>query len=322
VVIVTPAPRGSRAGNRTTALRWAGLLRRLGAQVRIRTSWQGEPCDVLVAVHAAKSAASVLACATEQPTARIVVLLAGTDVYPDFEPTPATLQALQSADALVALQPLAHRVLPMALRPKVRTILQSASALPAHRAALPQGPFRACVLAHLRPVKDPLLPFLAMARLSQELRIELRLAGRALDEELATATRAATERDPRCRWLGELSRRGARELLASSHVCIVPSAAEGGANVVSEAIAAGTPLLATRVPGNTGLLGEDWPGLFAAGDANGLAALLHRAATEPAFYRELSRQTLALQPLVAPDREAAAWAKLLMDLQHPSAPGS
>lgn len=310
VVIVTPAPRGSRAGNRTTALRWAALLRQLGAQVRIVEAWHGEPCDVLVAVHAVKTAASVLAAAAALPKLRIVVLLAGTDVYPRFDPDAATLAALQRADALVALQRHGVETLPPPLRGKVRTIVQSAVGLPPHR----HPPFRACVLAHLRPVKDPLLPVAALAHVPADVPIELQLAGRALTPDLAAAAQAAMAADPRVRWLGELPRRRARELLASSHVCVVPSTSEGGANVVSEALAAGTPVLATHIPGNLGLLGEDWPGLFPVGDARALGALLLRAATDGAFLRTLRSRTVALQPMVAPARERAAWQHLLADL--------
>src|SRR5690606_34534046 len=117
--------RGSRHGNRVTALRWARLLRSLGARVRVGERWNGERCDLLVAVHAVKSAASVLAAAAAEPRLRIVVLLAGTDVYPRFEPDDATLAALRRADAIVALQPHAGAMLPVELRAKVRTIVQS-----------------------------------------------------------------------------------------------------------------------------------------------------------------------------------------------------
>lgn len=313
IVLVTPAPPRSRAGNRTTALRWAALLRRLGAHVRVATAWRGEPCDLLVAVHAVKSLTSLQDCAARSPTTARIVVLAGTDIYPTFHPDRATLAALESAGALVALQPNAGKALPPHLRAKVRTIVQSATAVPAHRQA---PPFRACVLAHLRPVKDPLLPFAALAR-RPDLQVELVLAGEALTDELAGAAQAAVAADPRTRWLGELPRGRARELLATSHVCIVPSASEGGANVLSEAIAAGTPVLATRVDGNTGLLGDDWPGLFSAGDAAGLAELLGRAAGDPAFYQQLVERTRQLQPLVDPAREAKAWARLCEDVGVP-----
>jgi putative glycosyltransferase (TIGR04348 family) len=309
-VIVTPAPRNSTSGNRVTALRWAGLLRRLGAEVRIRERWQGEACDLLVAVHAVKSADSVLAASAALPALRVAVLLAGTDVYPRFTAEPKTIAALARADLLIGLQSKAAAALPPELRCKVRTIVQSASALPAAR-----GPvFRAAVLAHLRPVKDPLMPLAALAHVPPTVELELVLAGRAMSPEAADAVRAAVAADARARWLGELRRRAARELLASSHVCIVSSSAEGGANVVSEAIAAGTPILATAIPGNLGLLGDDWPATFPVGDSVRLGALLTRAAVDRAFYAHLLARTRLLQPAFDVSRELAAWRELLMSL--------
>ncbi len=315
-MLVTPAAPRSRVGNRTTALRWAALLRQLGWATTVRERWNGEPCELLVAVHAVKSQASVLACAAHQPGARIVVLLAGTDIYPSFRPDAGTLEALARADAIVALQPAALEVLPPTLAGKARTIVQSAARLVRPR---PLDRCRACVLAHLRPVKAPLLPFEALAHVPPDVPVSIELAGRALAPELAAAALAHTAADPRARWLGELSRRAARELLAGSHLCIVPSTAEGGANVISEAIAAGTPVLASRIPGNTGLLGEDWPGLFESGNAEALGRLLLRAATDSAFYQCLVQRTEALQPLVDPARERAAWRTLLLDLGLPAA---
>ena len=296
IVIVTPAERGSRSGNRKTALRQAGLLRKLGARVRIREKWQGEACDLLLAVHAVKSADSVLDCAARRPQTRIVVLCAGTDVYPVFRPDAKTGAALERADALITLQPEALEVLPADLRQKARCILQSATA---QQGLARFATFTACVLAHLRPVKDPLLPFAALAHIPTDCELRIRVAGRALLPELADAARAAGERDPRAQWLGELSRQQAARLLAQSQLCIVPSAAEGGANVVSEAIAAKTPILATAVPGNTGLLGADWPGLFAPGDAAGLAALLRRCKRQSITFREfvsVARELIAQRP--------------------------
>lgn len=313
VVVVTPAPRGSRSGNRATALRWAALLRQLGLHVRVVERWHGEPCELLVAVHAVKTAASVLAAAAATPAPRLVVLLAGTDVYPRFDPGAEVLAALQRADALVALQRHAAAELPAALRPKVRTIVQSATAVPAPRAP----GFRACVLAHLRPVKDPLLPIEALRHVPAAVPCELRLAGAVLAPALEPALRAALAAEPRARWLGELRRRDAKALLASSHVCIVPSSAEGGANVVSEAIAAGTPVLASAIPGNLGLLGDDWPGTFPPGDAPALGALLTRTATDATFRARLEARTRTLQPLVAPPRERDAWRRLLAEIGVP-----
>jgi putative glycosyltransferase (TIGR04348 family) len=313
-VIVTPARRGSRAGNRVTALRWVALLRRLGAHVRVVEAWTGEPCQLLVAVHADKSAGSVLAAAAALPGLRVVVLLAGTDIYPQFAPGARTLAALARADALIALQPRAIDSLPVPLRTKARTIVQSATVAPRVRPPV----FQACVLAHLRAVKNPLLAAQALERLPPGLPLQLHLAGEARTPALVAAARQAAAREPRFHWRGSLPRRRALELLAESHVCIVASAAEGGANVVSEAIAAGTPVLATAVPGNTGLLGDDWPALFPVDDAEALAALLRRAATDSAFYQLLVARTRDLQPMVDPRHELAAWHRLLQDLALPS----
>ena len=307
---MTPAPRGSRTGNRVTALRWAGLLRQLGHRVRIEPGWRSHACDVLVAVHAVKSAAAVLAAARERDDLPIVLLLSGTDVYPTFAPGEGSRAALQRADALVALQPLVVDLLPAELRGKARAITQSATAVDA-----PKGPrFRAALLAHLREVKQPLVAIEAFAKLPNELDAELLLAGGVLDDDYARRVERALAATPNARWLGELSRRDGKSLLASSHVCVVPSSSEGGANVVSEAIAAGTPVLCTAIPGNLGLLGDDWPATFAVGDADGLAALAHRAATDAAFYEQLRDRTRALQPGVAPAREREAWRALLAEL--------
>jgi putative glycosyltransferase (TIGR04348 family) len=309
-ILVTPAGRGSRSGNRVTALRWAAHLRRSGLRPRLVQSWQGEPCELLIAIHAVKSADSVLAAAAALPTLRIVVVLAGTDVYPRFDPPPAVSAALLRADAIVALQPAAAAALPAELQAKVRTIVQSATALTATRPPR----FRACMLAHLRAVKAPLLPIEALRRLPPTPPCELVLAGRALDPGTAAALATALQHEPRAHWLGELPRRTARQLLADSHVCIVPSTSEGGANVVSEAIAAGTPVLASAVPGNLGLLGHDWPGLFPSGSAEALAVLWQRMLTDAPFAAELTARTVALQPMVAPAREQAELARLLRAL--------
>ena len=307
IAIVTPAERSSRSGNRVTALRWAGLLRSLGHHVRIDRSWTNRPADVLVAVHAVKSAAAVLAAKRTNPIIRTVVLLAGTDIYPRFDPDATTLSAMEAADALVALQPLASAATPERFRAKSHTIVQSATAVATPRTSA----FTAVVLAHLRRVKEPLLAVEAVAATPPSLAIELRVAGRRLEADYADEFCQQVAATPRARWLGELSRIASKRLLASSHVCIVPSSAEGGANVVSEAIAAGTPLLCSDIPGNLGLLGADWPGAFPAGDSDALAARLEQVATDRAFSDDLAQRTRALQPMVAPAHERAQWQQLL-----------
>ncbi len=89
---------------------------------------------------------------------------------------------------------------------------------------------------------------------------------------------------------------------------------EGGANVISEAIIAGTPLIASRIAGNVGLLGEDYPGYFEVGDTQGLARLLERAGSDAGFLPELKEYCARLAHLFSTEREEMAWAELIDEL--------
>jgi len=114
-------------------------------------------------------------------------------------------------------------------------------------------------------------------------------------------------RNARYQYVGELSRARALALLRKSDLLVQSSRMEGGANTVCEAIACGTPVLASRIPGNTGLLGRNYPGLYEAGNTQALARLIERTATSPAFYERLRDACDMLRPMVEPQRELAAW---------------
>jgi glycosyltransferase involved in cell wall biosynthesis len=96
---------------------------------------------------------------------------------------------------------------------------------------------------------------------------------------------------------------------------IISSRLEGGANVVSEAIVAGVPILASRIPGTVGLLGEAYPAYFDVGDTRALATLLWRAETDARFLARLARRVRQLAPRFTPARERAVWARLLRGLE-------
>jgi glycosyltransferase involved in cell wall biosynthesis len=96
---------------------------------------------------------------------------------------------------------------------------------------------------------------------------------------------------------------------------VISSRMEGGANVVTEALAAGVPVIASRIPGNIGMLGSDYAGYYPPGNERALARVLARAETDTEFYRLLKRQCAARRHLTRRQREIAALRRLLREVQ-------
>jgi putative glycosyltransferase (TIGR04348 family) len=315
VRIVCPAPRGTLYGNRITALRWARILRELGHRPVIATSYDGEPCDILIALHAKKSGPAVLAFQERHPEKPIIVALTGTDVYRDIRNSRIAQKALVLATRIVTLQPLAAAELAPHLRDKVDVIYQSAE----KTRAAPARRFQVCVVGHLRTVKDPFRAAVAVRRFPPDSRIHVVHAGAALDDRMAARALAEESSNPRYHWLGEIPRGKVRRLIASSHLLVLSSRMEGGANVISEAIVDGTPVVASRIPGSIGLLGADYPGFYPVGDTAALRDLLLRAESDAHFYRDLRSRCAALAKLFLPSREQAAWRRLITRGAEPRA---
>lgn len=315
VQIVTPAARRSRKGNRVTALRWARLLRAAGHRVRVRTALDDAPCDVLVVLHAVLGRSAVRDWEQRGHPGKLVLGLSGTDVYGDEGDLDPLLYA--PADRIVALQPLAIERLPRELRGRAVAILQSAAPL-AEPPPAREDVFEVVCAAHLRDVKDPFLAAHAVQHLRPDSRIEVVHVGAALDPKLAARAEGEARANPRWTWLGPVPRSEVLELMARARVFAQTSRHEGGANALSEALVQGTPVLATRVPGNVGLLGEDHPGLFRAGDARALARLLERCEHEPHFLDALREASRACAAQLTPERECAAWSALIEDLLRES----
>lgn len=303
IALVTPAGAGTRTGNRHTALRWATFLRRAGHRVEVATQWPADgDADLLLALHARRSYASIKAFARAHPQRPLVVALTGTDLYRDLPASARARESLELADRLIVLQPRALQALPQRLHAKVRVVFQScASRL--RRRPMKRG-LRLCVIGHMRHVKDPLRALAALAHVPREAGVEVVQIGAALEPRFAMRAHAAMRREPRYRWLGSLTHGRALAWLASSHALVISSRLEGGANIVSEAIRIGVPVLASRIPGNIGLLGAGYAGYFRPGDARSLAALVLRFASEPEFRRRLDASIASLRPCVAPRTEA------------------
>jgi putative glycosyltransferase (TIGR04348 family) len=299
-----------------TALRWARILRGLGHRVQVLERYTGQAYDVLIALHARKSASSVARFARDRPGGPIVLALTGTDVYGDIRTSPAARRSIQSAHRLLALQPLAGRELPAGLRRKVRVVYQSAQK-PSGPVRRSRGTFDVCVLAHLRAVKDPLRAALATRLLPASSHIRVLHLGAPLDPRLARRARRETRQNPRYRWLGVRLRPQALRILARCRLLVLSSRLEGGANAVSEGVVCGVPVVSSRIAGSVGLLGADYPGYFPVGDTRALARILTLAEGDQVLYAALAARGRQLKPLFSPARERAAWRRLLAELVAP-----
>lgn len=315
ITIVTPAPAGSTHGNRITAIRWARILKQLGHRVSIHQSFDHQRTDLLIALHARRSYASIKRFNRQCAEAPIVLALTGTDVYRDLKYDSRARKALALALRIVVLQPKALEQLNDSFRAKARVIYQSVetSDRVSNRSSVGRS-FDICVIGHLRSVKDPFRAAMAARLLPDSSRIRILQIGAAMSKEMATRAHAESHRNHRYQWFGEVAGSRARRILARSQVCVLSSRMEGGANILSEAIVMGVPLLASRIDGNVGILGADYPGLFNVGDTRELAKLLILAETDTAFLSDLRWRVKKLAPLFNPKCERRAWVDLLREL--------
>jgi putative glycosyltransferase (TIGR04348 family) len=309
IALVTPSIAGARSGNQHTAERWARFLRALKHRVTVATQWDGQAADVLIALHARRSYASIARFHAAQPGAPLIVVLTGTDLYRDIKTDPEARRALELASRLVVLQPEGRLELPRRLRAKTRVIFQSADVGANHNP--PNKRFRLAVVGHLREEKDPFRTVRALAHLPHRADLEVIHLGKPLTPEMHKEAELWMARDPRYRWLGSKPHGQALRRLAASHLLIVSSVMEGGANVICEAARIGVPVLASRVSGNIGMLGRGYPGYFALFDDRALARLIERAVGDTKFYRRLKAAVQARRQLFAPAAERDGLRRLL-----------
>ncbi len=341
VVIVSPALADANNGNWQTARRWQLLLAPHHA-VRIVRQWPDAAASkrdqVLLALHALRSAASAAAWAAARGAAGsasdnvagLAIVLTGTDLYRDIHSDEAAQRSLALAQRLVVLQEHGLAALPAAQRMKTRVIFQST------RARQPlvksQKHVRAVMVGHLRDEKSPQTLFAAARLLQDEPTLFIDHIGDALDPALSEEARATAAACPQYRWLGGLAHETTRRRIQRAHVLVHSSRMEGGAHVIMEAVRSGTPVLASRIAGNQGMLGDDYAGYFELGDAAALAGLLRRVSdgqTDPAGSRQLSgaagenaaqwlarlnAQCARRALLFSPDAERAALLQLVIEL--------
>ena len=321
-ILVSPALRESNNGNWHTAHRWAQFLSG-HCDIALLPNWSAaadtalsrQAPQLLVALHARRSAASIQAWAAVYPDKPLVVVLTGTDLYRDIHQDEIAQQSLALASHLVVLQEAGLAALPAEWRSKAQVIYQSAPAL--KPAVKSKRTFRALMVGHLRDEKDP-LTFMQAAARTQAANIYYDQIGLALEPRFALAAQARAQETPRYRWLGGLPRAATRQRIKRAHVLVNCSQMEGGAQVILEAVQSGTPVLASRVDGNIGMLGADYAGYFDLGDDAQLAALVGQAAAEPDFLALLQSQCQQRARLFDPLEENRLVRNLITTATKPS----
>jgi putative glycosyltransferase (TIGR04348 family) len=328
IVIVSPALAAANNGNWRTARRWQELLTGRH-EVRITRTWpdaeaEAEGDAIMLALHARRSAASIAAWSRAHPDRGLAVVLTGTDLYQDILTDAGAQRSLALAQRLVVLQACAPEALPPGQRSKARVIYQSAPA----QAPLPKPTdhVEAVMVGHLRAVKAPEVLWAAARALAGHADIRIAHIGDGEGQPaLAEEARRTANACPGYAWLGGVPHEETLQRIRAAHVLVHTSMLEGGAHVILEAVRCGTPVLATRIPGNVGMLGEDYLGYFPVGDGTALADRLlacraGQQAEDPSagLLARLAAQCALRGPLFDPQAERAALLSLLQELEVPA----
>jgi putative glycosyltransferase (TIGR04348 family) len=275
ICIISPALAAANNGNWQTAKRWQQMLSS-DYQVEIMLQWDGSQggrtYDAMLALHARRSADSIAQWAAKFPDKLIVLALTGTDLYRDIAVDPLAQQSLKLAHRLVVLQDMGPKSLPAEFQSKCQVIFQSTPRRQSVQKTTQK--LRALMVGHLRSEKSPETYFAAARALAHRSDIVLDHIGAPLDADLGKQARQLAADVPTYRYLDEQTHAATRARIARAHVLVHPSRMEGGAHVVMEAVMSGTPVLASRIDGNVGMLGADYAGYFDCGDADQLANAL------------------------------------------------
>ena len=311
ICLVTPAGKQSRAGNRTTADRWAKILKGLGHRVSVVKEYDGSSADLMIAIHAWRSYESIRNFSDKFPERPLIVLLAGTDIY-SFQHThpEETIDSMERATVLISLHNLVHQAIPKKFSDKLNLIYQSALPLTKQKSPTKRY-FDVCVVGHLRDEKDSLRAAYAARELPLNSRLRIIHLGKAHNKKWSRLAREEELKNHRFKWRGEVAGWEVRHQYRKSHALVISSVMEGGANVVSEALASGLPIIASKIDGNVGLLGKEYFGYYPVQNTKALTHLLLKAETDPKFLTILESQCRAKSMLFYPERERDSWKTLL-----------
>lgn len=297
--LITPASGGKTGGNQATTDRWRAAIENLGHEVTVATRYDNEHFDLMLALHAYRSAESIAGFRARFPSKPLVIALTGTDIYHFQASDPkTTLASMNAATTLIGLHDRVADDIPDHLHDRLYTVFQSAISFDHIEAVGGSGsdenqdrghqPFTICVIGHLREEKDPFRTARAVRAIPNDVAVRVFHAGRAHSDEWAKAARQEMGVNNRYTWLGEVDQERVRQLMCASDLMVISSVMEGGANVVSEACVAGLPVIASDISGNVGLLGDAYPGYYPVKDTRALTECLLRAARETAFLETLA----------------------------------
>jgi putative glycosyltransferase (TIGR04348 family) len=314
LLIVSPATARENNGNWQTASRWAHFLRG-EYEVAIAPGWSAQESapDLMIALHARRSAGALAAFAQTWPDRPRVLVMTGTDLYRDIDASPEAQASLGLASAIVVLQEAGLARLPAPARAKARVIYQSAPMLAPHKRSGAPRTIDFCMVGHLRAEKDP-VTFMRAAPLVKAGKARLLHIGGALDPALGELAAATCAANANYTWLGAMGHGDTRQRVKRCHAMVIASRMEGGANVIIEAVTSGVPVLASDIEGNRGMLGAHYTGYFPVGDAQALARLIDRSIDDSAFYAQLCAQCAGRADLFSPAAEQAAVRNLVDNL--------
>ena len=293
-------------------MRWQNFLEELGYAVVITESWSGADSAMLIALHAYRSHSSMMEFHKNHPDKPIVLVLTGTDLYRDMAVHAEVVHSMEIADKLIVLQSAALESIPLHLRYKAQVIYQSVSVDMAQSIA--SSDFQITVIGHLREEKDPFCIARSLPFIPADSKISVLHLGMAMNAQTERAAMGYNESLERYQWIGEVSHADALKMLSKSRLMVISSRMEGGAHVVSEAIALGIPVIASDIPGNTGLLGDDYLGYYPVGNEAALASLLYRCESIPDFYSALKKQIDLRRDLISPQREKQSIQELMIQV--------
>ncbi len=323
VLITTPYPVDSTRGNSVSARRIAGILREGGftAEVRLPGEIGGVDARMLLALHARKSAPAVTAFREGMPGRPVVVLLTGSDLHIDLPlgggHAGEVMETMRDADLLVIAQEGSRAEVPEEFQAKLRMIPKSVD-IPLPPSAPPDRAdgLRVVIAAHIRPLKDPFRAADAARLLDEEsgYRIRIDHYGDVAEEEMRTRIEWENFSSPHYHWHGPVSRDEMVEQLAHCHVHLNTSLMEGGANSVAEAMQIGVPVIATRIPGNIGMLGDGYAGYFEPKDSLGLAEVLERCARDNVYLARLAEQVRGRAKFFTRAAEKAGWLAVVREV--------